>query len=166
MKNWDGLILKFPKSAKWLIGLFVIVLSYGFFAGIRFVEHTTDLTPHGIEENYLGNEDEEEFEVMKYEKTKTEMLTMFHTHVMSLAMVFFLIGILVLMTDASPFWKKTFAIEPLISIFITFGGLYWMWNGLDWLKYIVFISGCLMTICYTGGVILILLNLIKKPKPV
>lgn len=163
MKNWNGIIRNFPKSAKWLTGIFVIVLSYGFFAGVRFVEHTTDISPQGIEENYLGNEEEEDFEVMKYEKTKTEMLTMFHTHVMSLSMVFFLTGILVLMTDAPEFWKKTFAIEPMISVFVTFGGLYWMWNGYHWLKYIVFLSGVLMSLCYAGGIILILWNLIKKP---
>lgn len=158
-------IRNFPKTTKWLIGLFVIVMSYGYLAGIRFVEHTTNITPAGIEESYLGNEglDDEEIEVMKYEKTKQEMLTMFHTHVMSLAMVFFLTGSLVLMTGFNRKFKKTVALEPLISVLVTFGGIYWMWNGWYWLKYIVFISGVLMTLSYVIGVILILLDLLKKP---
>lgn len=166
--NFSTLRLRqLPKTAKWLVGIFIVVMSYGYFAGLRFVEHTTDITPAGIEESYLGNEDkeDEEIEVMKYEKTKQEMLTMFHTHVMSLAMVFFLTGILVLMTGASPRLKKTVALEPLISVFVTFGGIYWMWNGWLWLKYIVFLSGVLMTLCYGVGVILILLDLLKKPLP-
>lgn len=164
MRSWNGLIQEFPTSAKWLTALFLVALSYGFFAGIRFVDHTTSVNPYGIEENYLGNEEVEDAAVMKFEKTQTEMLTMFHTHVMSLAMVFFLSGILVLMTDAPKSWKKTLAIEPLISVFLTFGGIYWMWKGFYWLKYIVFISGALMTICFALGVILVLYNLIKKPK--
>lgn len=164
MRDWNGLLQQFPKSAKWVTALFVIMMSYGFLGGVRFVEHTTDIDPEGIEQNYLGNEEEEEIEVMKYEKTKTEMLTMFHTHVMSLSMVFFLTGILVLMTDAPSGLKKTLAIEPLLSIFFTFGGLYWMWKGILWLRYVVFLSGILMTLCYLTGVILILWNLVKKPK--
>lgn len=166
MKNWNGLIQQFPKSAKWLTALFIISLSYGFFAGVRFVEYNTDVTPSGIEESYLGNEEnDDEVDVLKFEKTQAEMLTMFHTHVMSLSMVFFLTGILVLMTDAPERLKKFLAVEPLVSVFITFGGLYWMWKGFLWLKYLVFLSGTLMTLCYGVGVILVLLNLFKKPKP-
>lgn len=163
MKDWNGLIQQFPTSAKWVIALFLIALSYGFFAGIRFVEHTTDFKPEGIEESYLGNEEVEEVEIMKYEKTQNEMLTMFHTHVMSLSMVFFLSGLLVLMTDAPKGLKKTLAIEPLVSVMVTFGGIYWMWKGLVWLKYIVLLSGILMTVCFGIGVLLVLWNLCKKP---
>lgn len=164
MKNWNGLLQQFPRSAKWVIGLFLVMLSYGFFAGVRFVEHTTNIAPEGIEQNYLGNEEAKEVEEMKYEKTQTEMLTMFHTHVLSLSTVFFLTGMLVLMTDAPDKLKHILALEPLLSVFFTFGGLYWMWKGIYWLKYVVFLSGVLMSLCFSIGVLLILINLLKKPK--
>lgn len=162
MKKWNGFLRIIPASAKWMVGLFVIVLSIGFYSGIRFVEHTTDFNPQGVEEQYIGNEDDEEAEELKYEKTTQEMFTTMHTHFMSLAMVFFLTGILTLLTKADKNMKRFLAIEPLISVIVTFGGLILMWKGVLWMKYIVILSGVLMTLCYTGCVLLILWDLTQK----
>src|SRR5699024_2118818 len=166
MKNWNGRIREFLGMAKWFTGLFLIILSIGFFSGIRFVDYTTNLRPQGIQESFLGNEEldeelDEEVDVMKYKKTKQEMLTTLHTHILSLSVIFFLSGILVLLAKAPPGLKKFLAFEPLISIILTFGGLYLMWDGLLWMKYVVIISGILMTICFMGSVLLVLWNLIR-----
>ncbi len=164
MKNWNGYIRRFPTPVKWFTGLFLVILSFGFSSGIKFVDHTTHITPRGIEESYLGNEDHEDAEIMKYEKTQQEMLTMLHTHVMSLSMVFFITGFLVFLTQANLRVKRILAIEPLFSIIFTFGGIYLMWVGITWMKYVVLISGILMSACFTLGVLLILWNLIQKPE--
>lgn len=164
MKNWNGYIRKFPTPVKWFTGLFLVTLSFGFSSGIKFVDHTTNITPQGIEESYLGNEGNENAEIMKYEKTQQEMLTMLHTHVMSLSLVFFITGILVFLSKANLKVKRILAIEPLCSIIFTFGGIYLMWGGITWMKYIVLISGIVMSICFTLGVLLILWNLIQKPE--
>lgn len=164
MKNWNGSIRKFPKPVKWFIALFLVILSFGFSSGVKFVDHTTHITPIGIQENYLGNEDNQEAEVMKYEKTRQEMLTMLHTHVMSLSLVFFITGMLVFLSKANLTLKRVLAIEPLLSIIFTFGGIYLMWVGVTWMKYVVLISGILMAACFTSGVLLILWNLTQKPE--
>ena len=55
-----GIISQFPKEVKGLLIAFIICLSIGFYAGIRFVNETSASNPQGIEERYLGNEDVEE----------------------------------------------------------------------------------------------------------
>lgn len=163
MNDWSGLIRQFPHGAKWLTGLFILILSFGFSSGIRFVHFTTSFTPTGIQENYLGNEANEEAPVMKFERTEQEMMTMLHTHLMSLSIVFFISGLLVLMTSAPEKLKRFLALEPLISMVFTFGGIFLMWKlGINWMKYIIIISGVLMTLCFSLGMLLILKELIAK----
>ena len=62
----NGYIFLLPKEIKLLIGVFVIVLSIGFFSGLLFVGETSSANPNGIEEQYLGNEHDEDAEVMKF----------------------------------------------------------------------------------------------------
>ena len=60
----------FPKPIKRFIAAFVIVLGIGFFTGLLFVGQTESNTPRGMIENYNGNEDLAEVEVMKFKKGK------------------------------------------------------------------------------------------------
>ena len=53
----NGLIKTLPKELKLLIGAFIIVLSIGFYTGLLFVGETSSTSPNGIEEQYLGNEE-------------------------------------------------------------------------------------------------------------
>ncbi|MFD2432292.1 hypothetical protein ACFSO9_01315 [Mesonia maritima] len=53
-------------------------------------------------------------------------------------------------------------IEPLFSVLLTFGGIYFMWQGFHWMRYIVIFSGILMTLSFTLSVLLIFSQLIKK----
>ena len=89
----NGLIFTLPKEIKLLIGAFVIVLSIGFFTGLLFVGETSSANPNGIEEQYLGNEEDENAKVMRFKKSDKEMLTLVHNHILSMSIIFFLIGI-------------------------------------------------------------------------
>ena len=53
-------------------------------------------------------------------------------------------------------------IEPFFSVLITFGGIYLMWTGLLWMKYIVMLSGILMTASFTASAFIILVQLFAK----
>ena len=88
----NGLIETFPKELKMLIAAFVVVLSIGFYTGLLFVNETSSTNPNGIEEQYLGNEDIEDVKEMKFKKTEKAMLTLVHGHILSMAIIFFLIG--------------------------------------------------------------------------
>ena len=161
--QFHGRIHSFPKEVKVFIAAFVIVLSVGYFTGLLFVQNTETHTPNGIEENYLGNEDTEVTDVMKFEKGAREMLTIVHTHILSMSFIFFLLGGLIALTSLPKRLKYFLMIEPFISVLVTFGGIYLLWSGLLWMKYIVMISGILMTISFAMGAILVLHQLTKKP---
>ncbi|MFD2432291.1 hypothetical protein ACFSO9_01310 [Mesonia maritima] len=90
--NLEGKLHTFPKALKLLIGTFLIVLSVGYFTGLTFVGETTSNSAKGIQENYLGNENDENAEVMKFKKSEREMLTIVHTHILSMSVIFFFSG--------------------------------------------------------------------------
>ncbi|MGB7842803.1 MAG: hypothetical protein WBL21_08445 [Salinimicrobium sp.] len=159
---YNGLLLKLPKEIKTFLAVFVIVLSAGYGTGLLFVRQTETTKPAGIEENYLGNEDDPEAEVMKFEKGEREMLTIIHTHVLSMSFIFFLLGGIMLFTQLPKKIKFFLILEPFFSILLTFGGIYFVWTGVEWMKYVVFISGILMTFCFVSSSGIILYQLLFK----
>lgn len=138
---------------------FLIVLSIGFFTGIRFVSETDSASPDGLAEHYNGNEQDEDVMVMKFKKSAQEMLTIVHTHILSMSMLFFLTGFLLAQTAIHQRLKLFLIIEPFVSILLTFGGLYLIWFGVEWFRYIVIFSGIAMTLAYSAAVIIILKHL-------
>lgn len=162
--QFHGQIHQLPKYVKQFIAAFVLVLSIGYFTGISFVRQTDSDRPDGIEENYLGNEDLEEVTVMKFKKGEREMLTILHTHILSISFIFFLLGGLIALTSLPVKWKAFLMIEPFVSIVVTFGGIYMMWTGMLWMKWVVMISGVLMTLVYIIGAGVVLFQLFQKPK--
>lgn len=160
--QYNGLLLTFPREIKIFIACFVVVLSIGFFTGLFFVSETDSNSPAGMEENYLGNEDDEDAAVMKFKKSEREMLTIVHTHILSMSMIFFLLGSLVWITKASKKLKMFLTIEPFFSVILTFGGIYFLWTGVLWMKYIVMISGFLMTATFAVSAGLVLTQTLRK----
>jgi hypothetical protein len=161
----NGLIYSFSKEIKLLIGAFLVVLSIGFFTGLMFVGETSSANPNGIEEQYLGNENDENAEVMKFKKSDQEMLTLVHNHMLSMSIIFFLVGLILSTTQLNKRIKIFLMIEPFVSVILTFGGIYLLWQGALWMKYIVMLSGTLMTLSYTVSVLIILGQMLKR-KPV
>lgn len=143
-----GRIHTLPGYVRHFMVAFVLVLSVGYFSGLTFVRQTNSVTPNGLVENYLGNEEAEEVAVMKFKKGEREMLTILHTHILSISFIFFLLGGLVSITSLPEKLKAFLMIEPFVSILLTFGGIYFMWKGVLWMKWIVIISGTVMTAVY------------------
>ncbi len=160
----NGLIYNFPKEIKLLIGAFIIVLSIGFYTGLLFVNETSSVSPTGIVENYMGNEDVEDAEVMKFKKPEKEMLSIVHSHILSMSLIFFLVGLILSITKLNKRLKLFLMIEPFFSVVFTFGGIYLLWKGMLWMKYAVMFSGILMTLSFTSSVFIILLQLFKSKK--
>ncbi len=158
----NGLIKTLPNELKLLIGTFIIILSIGFFTGLLFVGETSSASPNGIEEQYLGNEADEDAMVMKFKKSEQEMLTLFHNHVLSMSLIFFLVGLLLSITQLNKKLKIFLMIEPFISVILTFGGIYLLWKGMLWMKYIIVFSGTLMALSFAFSAILIFSQLFTK----
>jgi len=143
-----GLIHQLPKEIKLVIMAFLVVLSIGFYGGLSFVNNTTSMQPAGVETHYLGNESDEEASVMKFKKSEREILTIVHNHILSMSVIFFLLSLLLSTTSINKKLKYFLMIEPFLSIILTFGGIYFLWSGINWFKYIVIISGIFMTLSF------------------
>lgn len=156
-----GFLHSLPKELKYLLFLFCITLSIGFYSGISFVNSTTAMHTQGLIENYNGNEENLEAETMKFKKSSHEMYSLLHTHFMSLSLVFLALGILVYGTTANKLLRKFLMIEPMVSVIVTFGGIYLVWLGQEWVSYWVMLSGILMTLSFTLSMLLIMYTLFK-----
>ncbi|APQ18243.1 hypothetical protein [Maribacter hydrothermalis] len=157
--EFNGLLSKLPKPIRVFIGAFVIILSIGYYTGLLFVSETSTASATGIEENYLGNESDENADVMKFKKSERQMLTIIHTHILSMSFIFFLLGILVWLAKLPMKLKLFLTVEPFISVVLTFGGIYLLWSGFLWFKYVVILSGILMTLTFTISALIVLYQL-------
>ena len=159
-----GYLNQLPFSARSFVAVFIMVLSVGYASGLAFVDNTTSSHPSGIVENYNGNEENEEAEEMKFKKSDHEMLNIVHTHILSMSIIFFILGSLVYGTRLSSRWQAFLMIEPLLSVLVTFGGIFLLWRGHTWMVYVVMVSGALMTISFVLSSLMILYNCLK-PHP-
>jgi len=155
-----GLIHQFPKEIKALILIFVSVLSVGFFGGLSFVNNTTSMNTDEIETHYLGNEDDEDAAIMKFKKNEREILTVVHGHILSMSVIFFLLSLLLATTSINKKLKYFLMIEPFVSIVLTFGGIYLLWSGITWFKYIIIISGVFMTASFVVATLSIIYGIL------
>ena len=163
--NLNGLIYSLPKEFKNLVVPFILVLSIGYFVSILLVDHTSSLSPIGIEENYLGNESKDPQVIYKFKKTKYQIYNLLHSHIISMSIIFFITGLLLLIADLNYYFKMFLIIEPFVSILMTFGGIYLLWNGVTWMKYVIFISSTIMAIVFLISCYIILhQSLSKKTK--
>jgi len=141
-----GSLGSMPQQFRIFVICFVLVLNVGFFTGFNFVRVTTSLESEGVEQNYLGNEDDEEAEEMHFKKSEQEILTLIHNHILSLSLIFFVFGVLLYMTNTPSRLKSILLFEPFLSLILTFGGIYFLWKGVIWFKYIIMLSGMAMVL--------------------
>lgn len=159
-----GYLADLPTQLRVLVLAFTIVLSVGYITALTFVDETTEASPQGIVDNYLGNEDNEEAEVMKFAKSKHEMLNLLHTHLISMSLIFFILGFLVFGTKINERLQSFLMIEPLISVLLTFSGIYLVWKGYESLTYLVMLSGALMTMSFIASILAIWYTLWRYTK--
>ena len=55
--------------------------------------------------------------------------------------------------------KNFLMLEPTISLVVTFAGLWLLWSGISWMKYIIMISGILMHLSIIAVLLLLLKDL-------
>jgi len=99
-----------------------------------------------------------------FKKSEGEVMTTIHSHILSLSVIFFLVAIILSTTEINQKLKLFLMIEPFLSVLLTFGGIYFLWKEIHWMKYIIMTSGFLMTISYTLSIILIFNQLLKPNK--
>ena len=73
-----------------------------------------------------------------------------------MSIIFLLLGGLVSITAMHKKLKTILMFEPFLSIILTFGGIYVLWSGVLWFKYIIMLSGIAMVLSFVLSAIFIL----------
>ena len=115
-----------------LLIAYLLAVSVGYVHGTFLVRHTTEMTPAGISERFIGSEaagvDVEALppdREIQYEKSVAEVLNITHTHIIVLSMLFFSIALIFLQTSVLPTWlRKILVAEPFAGILVIFGGMW------------------------------------------
>lgn len=153
---------KLPKTLKNTLSVFLLVLAFGYISGVDLLKHTTDFKSKGVEQNVLGNEMDEYADELHFKMSERELHGIIHSHVITLGMLFGMLSIMFFFTSYSEGLKSFLMIEPLVSLITTFGGLWLLWSGMVWMKYIVMISGILMHLSFVFLIVLPLKELVFK----
>lgn len=153
-----------PKRYKRLVFIFVAVAFVGVVLGAVFIEATTHLTPQGVVEQYkgIGEDRVEEVKELKFPKPFKDMLTTTHNHILGLSSLFVIVGFLYLHAGEEKAWRLAVAVEPLISLILTFGGLWVMRYLWEPFVYIVILSGTLMVGAYAWMSVAIMIDCVRN----
>lgn len=116
-----------PPALRTLARWVVIVQLVGYTTSLVFVWRTTRLTPPGIETHYRGSNPDSTEGAMQFPKSFTEMLTITHTHLLSMAVIFVLMGIGIALCDRLPErWKRILVVEPFAALLVSFSAMWLM----------------------------------------
>ena len=101
----------------------------------------------------------------KYPKPLSELLNTTHTHIISMTMIFLIVGCIFFFNSIiTGLYKTIIIIEPFISIIITFGGIWLIRYFNPIFSYLVILSGILMYLSFFIMVVTIFYELIIKEK--
>ncbi|NOX65009.1 MAG: hypothetical protein GXO85_04225 [Chlorobi bacterium] len=134
------------------LALFLTVLTAGVLVGLIYLNFTTDMSPAGTAERWNGSIDETEmdFEIAEnYPKSISEMLATTHTHIISFALIFGIVGFIFNYNSiVKGYWKKFLMLEPIISILVTFSSIWLMRFVHESFVYLVILSAVFMYTSY------------------
>jgi hypothetical protein len=147
-------------TLKAFITAFLLVLTIGYAIGLFFVEHHTSFSSRGVQEQFLGNEDSEVAQEVRYAKSANEMFVFIHNHILSLALVSFAVGgIFYFSSLVSAKIKLFLVVEPLVATLTTFGGIVLVRYVSPVFTWLVLFSGASLFLCYSIMVVLIMKEL-------
>ena len=121
-----------PAAARTLGRWITIVQLVGYTTSLLFVWHTTRLVPPGIESRYRGADPEiAAGETMQFPKSFAEMLTITHTHLLSMAVIFVISGIGIALCERVTERRKRWLIaEPFGALLVSFSAM-WLMRYVD-----------------------------------
>jgi hypothetical protein len=114
------------------LSAFLLVMMFGYLHSIFFVYTTTALSPRGTELRYRGTPQADiekaaaDGKEIQYEKPLGEMLNITHTHILSMAFMFFCTGGIFLFSSLNEKLKVFLIIEPFAAIATSFTSMWLM----------------------------------------
>lgn len=121
-----------PRAVRTLGRWITIVQLVGYTTSLVFVWHTTRLVPSGVASRYRGEAvDSLASGAMQFPKSFGEMLTITHTHLLSMAVIFVITGIgVALCTGLPERWRRFLIAEPFCALLVSFLAM-WLMRYVD-----------------------------------
>ena len=143
---------------------FIVCLTIGVTVGLVYVWKTTSMSPAGASEHYSGSVVSGDLDIPeKYPKSVESMLLTTHTHVISFAMIFLVLGGIFSLNSLIKGSLKTFVIiEPFITVLGTFGSIWGMRYLSSVYSYLSIIFGVMTYFTFYFMVGVVLYDLILK----
>lgn len=123
--SWRDVPPPLRTLGRWL----TIVQLVGYTTSLVFVWHTTRLVPPGVASRYRGAENLDSIASgpMQFPKSFGEMLTITHTHLLSMAVIFVFTGIgVALCSRPSLRWRRFVIAEPFVALLVSFSAMWLM----------------------------------------
>jgi hypothetical protein len=125
--SWSSVPAPVRTVARWI----TLVQLVGYTTSLLFIHHTTSMTPGGVAARYRGSVAESADAAMQFPKSLSEMLTITHTHLLSMAVIFVLSGLaLALCTRPSERWRQFLIAEPFAALLVSFSAM-WLMRYVD-----------------------------------
>jgi hypothetical protein len=125
--SWANLPAPVRTAGRWIC----IVQLVGYTTSLLFVHHTTGMTPGGVAARYRGADDTATDTAMQFPKSFAEMLTITHTHLLSMAVIFLISGLaLALCTRPGERWRRLLIAEPFVALLVSFSAM-WLMRYVD-----------------------------------
>jgi len=156
MFSWRSLPPVFRSLGRWVTAAQLL----GYTTSLVFVWWTTRLSYAGVGARYRGDEGVETAAAMQFPKSFGEMLTITHTHLLAMTVVFALSGVsLALCERITPRWKGWLIAEPFAALLVSFSAM-WLMRWVDpRFGYLLMASSALLAITFYAQSLLVLREL-------
>jgi hypothetical protein len=125
--SWNSLPETVRAVGRWI----TIVQLVGYTTSLVFIRHTTGMSPAGVATRYRGSDPDAAEGSMQFAKSFSEMLTVTHTHLFSMAAIFVFSGLaLALCVRPSEWWRRILIIEPFVALLVSFSAM-WLMRYVD-----------------------------------
>jgi hypothetical protein len=158
--SWRSLPAIVRALGRWV----TVVQLAGYTTSLVYAWRTTGLTPAGIADHYRGAESPEG--AMQFPKSFAEMLTITHTHLLAMVVIFVLSGLsLAACERVGERWKRFLVIEPFAALLVSFGAMWLMRYVHPGFGVLLGLSSTLMALTFYAQCFLVLRELGWRESP-
>jgi hypothetical protein len=155
-----------PEPVRALARWITIVQLVGYTTSLLFIHHTTEMTPGGVVARYRGSDSLATDSAMQFPKSFAEMMTITHTHLFSMAVIFVLSGLaLALCSRPSERWRRALIVEPFMALLVSFSAMWLMRYADARFSWLLGLSSLVMAVTFYVQSFFILRELMTRPGP-
>ena len=158
--SWRSVPAPVRTVARWI----TLVQLVGYTTSLLFIRHTTGMTPAGVAGRYRGSEAQSADGSMQFPKSLSEMLTITHTHLFSMAVIFVLSGLaLALCSRPTERWRRFLIAEPFVALLVSFSAMWLMRYVDERFSWLLALSSGIMAVTFYLQSFFVLRELMARP---